>query len=179
MVERLHAHGLEVLLDVVYNHTAESDEHGPTVSFRGLDNASYYRLPPEHKAGYENHTGCGNTLDLRQPRVLQLVLDSLRYWAGEMGVDGFRFDLAPVLGRGDHGFDPRAPFFTALAQDPLLSRLKRTGLIASVWRESPVGPPRKYYRLTADGEESFTDLAKAWNGMKNDMDQLLGADVTP
>ena len=136
MVERLHAHGLEVLLDVVYNHTAESDEHGPTVSFRGLDNASYYRLPPEHKAGYENHTGCGNTLDLRQPRVLQLVLDSLRYWAGEMGVDGFRFDLAPVLGRGDHGFDPRAPFFTALAQDPLLSRLK---MIAEPWDVGPGG----------------------------------------
>lgn len=136
MVERLHAHGLEVILDVVYNHTAESDEHGPTISFRGLDNASYYRLPPDHKAAYENHTGCGNTLDLRQPRVLQLVLDSLRYWAGEMGVDGFRFDLAPVLGRGDHGFDPRAPFFTALAQDPLLSRLK---MIAEPWDVGPGG----------------------------------------
>lgn len=136
MVERLHAHGLEVILDVVYNHTAESDEHGPTISFRGLDNASYYRLPPEHKAGYENHTGCGNTLDLRHPRVLQLVLDSLRYWAGEMGVDGFRFDLAPVLGRGDHGFDVRAPFFTALAQDPLLSRLK---MIAEPWDVGPGG----------------------------------------
>jgi len=123
MVARLHAHGLEVILDVVYNHSAEADEHGPTLSLRGLDNASYYRLPADSKSHYENHSGCGNTLDLRQPRVLQMVLDSLRYWAGEMHVDGFRFDLAPVLGRGDHGFDRHAPFFTALAQDPLLSRL--------------------------------------------------------
>lgn len=136
MVERLHEHGLEVILDVVYNHSAESDEHGPMISFRGLDNASYYRLPPEHKGAYENHTGCGNTLDLRHPRVLQLVLDSLRYWAGELGVDGFRFDLAPVLGRGDHGFDRHSPFFTALAQDPLLSRLK---MIAEPWDVGPGG----------------------------------------
>ena len=101
--------GIEVILDVVYNHTAEADEHGPTLSLRGLDNASYYRLPgapPEH---YENHSGCGNTLDLRHPRVLQMVMDSLRYWVQEMHVDGFRFDLAPVLGRGDHGFDRNAP----------------------------------------------------------------------
>ncbi len=136
MVRRLHEHGFEVVLDVVYNHTAESDEHGPTLSFRGLDNAAYYRLPPEHRAGYENHTGCGNTLDLRQPRVLQMVLDSLRYWAGEMQVDGFRFDLAPVLGRGDHGFDRHAAFFTALAQDPLLSRLK---MVAEPWDVGPGG----------------------------------------
>ena len=136
MVARMHEHGLEVILDVVYNHTAEADELGPTLSFRGLDNASYYRLPAESKSHYENHSGCGNTLDLRQPRVLQLVLDSLRYWAGEMHVDGFRFDLAPVLGRGDHGFDRHAPFFTALAQDPLLSRLK---MIAEPWDIGPGG----------------------------------------
>lgn len=136
MVATLHRHGIEVLLDVVYNHTAEADEHGPTLSFRGLDNASYYRLPNDHKAHYENHTGCGNTLDLRHPRVLQMVLDSLRFWAGEMHVDGFRFDLAPVLGRGDHGFDRHAPFFTALAQDPLLSRLK---MIAEPWDVGPGG----------------------------------------
>ena len=136
MVAKLHANGLEVILDVVYNHTAEADEHGPTISFRGLDNASYYRLPHDHKAQYENHSGCGNTLDVRQPRVLQLVLDSLRFWAGEMHVDGFRFDLAPVLGRGDHGFDRHAPFFTALAQDPLLSRLK---MIAEPWDIGPGG----------------------------------------
>ncbi|MBL8482368.1 MAG: glycogen debranching protein GlgX [Rhodocyclaceae bacterium] len=130
MVRRLHAAGIEVILDVVYNHTAEGNEHGPTLSFRGLDNASYYRLPPHARMHYENVSGCGNALDLRHPRVLQLVMDSLRYWAGDMHVDGFRFDLAPVLGRGDHGFDARAAFFSAIAQDPLLSRLK---LIAEPW----------------------------------------------
>ncbi len=136
MVKRLHSAGIEVILDVVFNHTAESDEHGPTISFRGLDNASYYRLPPDNLALYENHAGCGNVLDIRHPRVLQLVMDSLRYWAGEMHVDGFRFDLAPVLGRGDHGFDAKGAFFTAVAQDPLLSRLK---MIAEPWDIGPGG----------------------------------------
>jgi len=136
MVKRLHGAGIEVILDVVYNHSAESDEHGPTVSLRGLDNPSYYRLPPHACGHYENHTGCGNTLDLRQPRVIQLVLDSLRFWAAEMHVDGFRFDLAPVLGRGHHGFDRHAAFFVALAQDPLLSRLK---MIAEPWDVGPGG----------------------------------------
>jgi len=136
MVARLHSAGIEVILDVVYNHTAEGDEHGPTLSFRGIDNASYYRLPANAKSHYENHTGTGNTLDVRHPRVLQMVLDSLRFWAGEMHVDGFRFDLAPVLGRGDHGFDRNAPFFTALAQDPLLSRVK---MIAEPWDIGPGG----------------------------------------
>ena len=136
MVRRLHAAGIEVILDVVYNHTAEGDEHGPTISFRGLDNAAYYRLVPEHHAQYENHTGCGNTLDLRHPRVLQLVLDSLRYWVGEMHVDGFRFDLASVLGRTDSGFDRHAAFFTAVAQDPLLCRVK---MIAEPWDIGPGG----------------------------------------
>ena len=136
MVRRLHAAGIEVILDVVYNHTAEGDEHGPTISFRGLDNAAYYRLLPEHRAQYENHTGCGNTLDLRHPRVLQLVLDSLRYWVGEMHVDGFRFDLASVLGRTDSGFDRHAAFFTAVAQDPLLCRVK---MIAEPWDIGPGG----------------------------------------
>jgi glycogen debranching enzyme GlgX len=136
MVKQLHAAGIEVILDVVYNHTAESDEHGPTISFRGLDNTSYYRLPPDNPALYENHAGCGNVLDIRQPAVLKLVMDSLRYWAGEMHVDGFRFDLAPVLGRGDHGFDANGPFFAAVAQDPLLSRLK---MIAEPWDIGPGG----------------------------------------
>ena len=136
MVKVLHAAGIEVLLDVVFNHTAEADEHGPTVSFRGLDNASYYRLQAESRSHYENHTGCGNTLDIRQPRVLQMVLDSLRYWVGEMHVDGFRFDLAPVLGRGDHGFERGGAFFTAVAQDPLLSRVK---MIAEPWDIGPGG----------------------------------------
>ena len=136
MVKRLHRAGIEVILDVVYNHTAESDETGPTFSFRGLDNALYYRLQAQHRSHYENPTGCGNALDLRQPRVVQLVMDSLRYWAGEMHVDGFRFDLAPVLGRGDHGFDRRAPLFSAIAQDPLLCTLK---MIAEPWDVGPGG----------------------------------------
>ena len=136
MVKALHSAGIEVLLDVVFNHTAESDENGPALSFRGLDNASYYRLPPDARGHYENVTGCGNTLDIRQPRVLQLVMDSLRYWATDMHVDGFRFDLAPVLGRGDQGFSRDGAFFTAVAQDPVLSRVK---MIAEPWDIGPGG----------------------------------------
>jgi glycogen operon protein len=136
MVRSLHQAGLEVLLDVVYNHTAESNESGPSISFRGLDNASYYRLKPDEPAHYENHSGCGNTLDIRHPRVLQLVLDSLRYWVSDMHVDGFRFDLAPVLGRGHFGFDRQGAFFTAVAQDPILSRVK---MIAEPWDAGPAG----------------------------------------
>ncbi len=136
MVKSLHAAGIEVLLDVVYNHSAESDSTGPSVSFQGLDNASYYRLDPAQRLVHENHTGCGNTLDIRQPRVLQLVMDSLRYWVAEMHVDGFRFDLATVLGRGDHGFDRASAFFTAVAQDPVLARVK---LIAEPWDLGPGG----------------------------------------
>ena len=136
MVKAIHAQGLEVVLDVVFNHTAETDEHGPHLSFRGLDNASYYRLQDGNRAHYENHSGCGNTLDIRQPRVLQLVMDSLRYWVDSMHVDGFRFDLAPVLSRGDHGFEPGGAFFKAVAQDPVLSRVK---LIAEPWDIGPGG----------------------------------------
>ena len=130
MVRRLHAAGIEVILDIVFNHTAEGDAIGPTLSWRGLDNASWYRLPPEDKAGYENLSGCGNTVDIRHPRVLQFVMDVLRYWVQEMHVDGFRFDLAPVLGRGSGGFERDGPFFKAVAQDPLLSRVK---MIAEPW----------------------------------------------
>lgn len=130
MVASLHAHGLEVVLDVVYNHTPEGDEWGPTLSFRGLDNASWYRLPGSDRSRFENISGCGNTLNLAHPRVTQFVLDSLRYWVQEMGVDGFRFDLAPVLGRGASGFDADAPFFAALRQDPCLARVH---LISEPW----------------------------------------------
>ncbi len=130
MVETLHSHDLEVVLDVVYNHTPEGNEFGPTLSFRGLDNASWYRLDGGDKSRCENLTGCGNTLNAEHPRVTQFVLDSLRYWVQEMGVDGFRFDLAPVLGRRHHGFDSCAPFFTALQQDPVLARVH---LIAEPW----------------------------------------------
>lgn len=130
MVDTLHQAGFEVIVDMVFNHTAEGPEAGPTLSFRGLDNASYYRLPPENRAYYENITGCGNTLNVAHGRVTQLVLDALRYWVSELGVDGFRFDLAPVLGRGRSGFDPHTALFVAMEQDPLLSRVRR---IAEPW----------------------------------------------
>ncbi len=129
-VKKLHEVGIEVLLDVVYNHTAEGNHLGPTLSFRGIDNFSYYRLSPENKRYYYDVTGCGNSLDLSHPRVLQLVMDSLRYWVSEMHVDGFRFDLASTLGREFHDFDHGAGFFDAVRQDPLLSQVK---LIADPW----------------------------------------------
>ncbi len=136
MVKALHRAGIEVILDVVYNHTAEGDQMGPTLAFRGLDNASYYRLQPDVPRYYINDSGCGNTLDAVHPRVLQLIMDSLRYWVGEMHVDGFRFDLAPCLARRETGFDPRAPFLAAIGQDPLLFRCK---LIAEPWDVGPGG----------------------------------------
>jgi len=129
MVKTLHSAGLEVVLDVVYNHTGEGNEHGPTLSFRGVDNHSYYRLAEDPRFNAD-FTGCGNTLDLRNPRVLQLVVDSLRYWVTEMHVDGFRFDLASTLARGSPDYDARSNFFAVLRQDPVLSpRL----LIAEPW----------------------------------------------
>ncbi len=138
MAGRLHAAGIEVILDVVYNHTGEGNEQGPTLSFRGLDNASYYRLLPDRRY-YVNDTGTGNTLNLEHPMVTRMVMDSLRYWVTEMGVDGFRFDLAAALGRRAEGFDRNAPFFQALLQDPVLARVK---LIAEPWDLGPGG-----YRL--------------------------------
>ena len=131
MVRRLHAAGLQVVVDVVFNHTAEGDEHGLTLSFRGLDNASYYRLREDDRARYDNPSGCGNALDLTHPRVLQLVMDSLRHWVQVLHVDGFRFDLATVLAReADGAFDPNAGFLRAVAQDPVLAGVK---LIAEPW----------------------------------------------
>jgi glycogen operon protein len=129
MVKNLHEAGIEVILDVVYNHTAEGNQLGPTLSFRGIDNRTYYRLA-EDKRYYEDTTGCGNTLDLRHPRVLQLVTDSLRYWVEEMHVDGFRFDLAPALAREGHGYDYNSGFFKSIRQDPVLSHCK---LVAEPW----------------------------------------------
>jgi glycogen operon protein len=135
-IRALHAAGIEVVLDVVFNHTAETDHLGPTLSWRGLDNASYYRLEPADPRRYVNHTGCGNTLNLAHSRVLQLVLDSLRHWAA-LGVDGFRFDLATTLGRTrEDSFSPEAPFFQAIAQDPSLGGLK---LVAEPWDLGPGG----------------------------------------
>jgi isoamylase len=130
MVRALHAAGLEVILDVVYNHTAEGNHVGPTVSLRGIDNATYYRLQPHAPRFYEDFTGCGNTLNMRSPRVLQLIMDSLRYWVTEMHVDGFRFDLASALARELHAVDKLGAFFDIIHQDPLLSQVK---LIAEPW----------------------------------------------
>jgi len=130
MVRTLHSAGIEVLLDVVYNHTAEGNQLGPTLSFRGIDNASYYRLATENPRYYEDFTGCGNTLNLQHPRVLQMIMDSLRYWVTEMHVDGFRFDLASALARELHAVDRLGAFFDILRQDPTLSRVK---LIAEPW----------------------------------------------
>jgi isoamylase len=130
IVSQLHQAGIEVILDVVYNHTAEGSELGPTLSFRGIDNASYYWLKPDEPRYYENFTGTGNALNLTHPRVLQMVMDSLRYWVEQCHVDGFRFDLATTLGRGPNGFDPHVGFFAAVAQDPVLSRVK---MIAEPW----------------------------------------------
>jgi isoamylase len=136
MVAHFHDAGLEVILDVVYNHTAEGNERGPTLSFRGIDNASYYRLLPDKPRYYINDTGTGNTMNLSHPRVLQMVTDSLRYWITEMHVDGFRFDLGTILGREAGGFDQGGGFLDSCRQDPVLSQVK---LIAEPWDCGPGG----------------------------------------
>ncbi|MCP5126586.1 MAG: glycogen debranching protein GlgX [Gammaproteobacteria bacterium] len=163
MVKRLHDAGIEVLLDVVYNHTSEGNEFGPTLSFRGIDNASYYRLLPDDRRHYINDTGCGNTLNLIHPRVLQMVMDSLRYWVNEMHVDGFRFDLAVTLGRETHGYDRGGGFFDAIRQDPAMSHVK---IIAEPWDIGPGG-----YQLggfpagTAEWNDRFRDTVRRfWCG---------------
>jgi len=136
MVAAIHEVGLEVILDVVYNHTAEGNERGPTLSFKGIDNASYYRLLPDQKRFYINDTGTGNTVNVSHPRVLQMVMDSLRYWAEETHVDGFRFDLGTILAREPNGFDNRSGFLKACCQDPVLGTVK---LIAEPWDCGPGG----------------------------------------
>jgi len=163
MVRALHAAGIEVILDVVYNHTGEGHEMGPTLCFRGLDNAAYYRLVPNSQRHYENYTGCGNTLDTRHPRVLQLIMDSLRYWVSEMHVDGFRFDLASTLAREAHAVDRGGGFFDIITQDPLLSRVK---LIAEPWDLAEGGyqvgnfPPG-----WAEWNDKYRDVVRAyWKG---------------
>ena len=130
MVKTLHSAGMEVILDVVYNHTAEGNHLGPTLSFRGVDNAAYYRLVQDDPRYYMDYTGCGNTLDMQHPRVLQLIMDSLRYWVTDMHVDGFRFDLAAALARELHDVDRLGAFFDILRQDPVLNHVK---LIAEPW----------------------------------------------
>lgn len=136
MVRTLHRNGIEVLLDVVYNHTCEGNHLGPTLSMKGIDNVNYYRLVPHDRRHYMDYTGCGNTLNMQSPRVLQLILDSLRYWVQEMHVDGFRFDLAAALGREAHDFDRFGAFLDIVQQDPVLARVK---LIAEPWDVGPGG----------------------------------------
>jgi len=162
MVDRFHGAGIEVLLDVVYNHSGEGDELGPTLIFRGLDNRSYYRLQ-QNPRYYVNDTGTGNTLNLEHPMVLRMVMDSLRYWVEVMGVDGFRFDLCATLGRTATGFHRDAPFFQAIRQDPVLSRVK---LIAEPWDIGPGG-----YQLGAfpapflEWNDRFRDgVRRFWRG---------------
>ncbi|MEL6766982.1 MAG: glycogen debranching protein GlgX [Pseudomonadota bacterium] len=162
-IDRLHAAGIEVILDVVYNHTAEGGALGPTLSFRGLDNLSYYRLMPDEPRHYVNDTGCGNTVNVAHPFVLRMVLDSLRHWVEHYRIDGFRFDLATALGRETHGFDPEGGFLDALRQDPVLSDVK---LIMEPWDIGPGG-----YQLggfppgTAEWSDRFRDdVRRFWRG---------------
>ncbi len=155
-VDRLHQAGIEVILDVVYNHTCEGNHLGPTLSWRGIDNASYYRLMPGEPRYYDNLTGCGNALNTEHPRVLQMVMDSLRLWATVYGIDGFRFDLATTLGRRADGFDPGHPLFHAMRQDPVLGRAK---LIMEPWDIGPGG-----YQLG-----NFPPGFSEWNGDYRDV----------
>ncbi|HEX9352876.1 MAG TPA: glycogen debranching protein GlgX [Streptosporangiaceae bacterium] len=155
MVKALHAAGIEVILDVVYNHTAESDHQGPTLSFRGIDNAAYYRLRDDDPRYYVDYTGCGNSLNVRHPHALQLILDSLRYWILEMHVDGFRFDLASALARELHDVDRLSAFFDLVQQDPVVSQVK---LIAEPWDVGEGG-----YQVG-----NFPPLWSEWNGKYRD-----------
>jgi glycogen operon protein len=156
MVDALHNAGLEVLLDVVFNHTAEADHTGPTLCYRGLDNAAYYRLDPGDPRHYLDTTGCGNSLNAGDPLALQLIMDSLRYWLTDMRVDGFRFDLAPTLARQQGEFGKRSAFFDLVSQDPVVSRAK---LIAEPW---DVGQMDSY------DLGGFPPLWREWNGRYRD-----------
>jgi isoamylase len=166
MVKDLHQAGIEVILDVVYNHTAEGSELGPTFCFRGLDNAAYYRLDPSDLSRYVDYTGCGNSLNMLHPHVLQLIMDSLRYWISEMHVDGFRFDLAATLARELHDVDRLSAFFDIIQQDPVINRVK---LIAEPWDLGEGG-----YQVG-----NFPPLWSEWNGKYRDevRDYWRGADA--
>ncbi len=162
-VARLHEAGIGVLLDVVFNHTGEGDEHGPTLSLRGLGNAAYYRLLPQDRRRHVNDSGCGNTLALDRPWPVRLVMDALRHWASQAGVDGFRLDLATTLGRREDGFDPAAPLLAAMRQDPVLRHRR---IIAEPWDFGPGG-----YRLGAfppgwgEWNDRFRDgVRRFWRG---------------
>ena len=163
MVRALHREGIEVILDVVYNHTGEGNHLGPTLCFRGVDNASYYRLVPEDRRYYMDYTGCGNTLDMTHPRVLQLITDSLRYWVREMHVDGFRFDLASTLARELHDVDRLGAFFDIIQQDPVISQVK---LIAEPWDLGPGGyQVGNFPSLWAEWNAAYRDTVRRfWKG---------------
>ncbi|NBJ24239.1 glycogen debranching protein GlgX [Microvirga arsenatis] len=170
MVSHLHDAGIEVILDVVYNHTAEGNELGPTLSFKGIDNASYYRLAPD-KRYYINDTGTGNTVNLSHSRVLQMVTDSLRYWAQEVQIDGFRFDLATILGREPHGFEEDGRFLDTCRQDPALSQVK---LIAEPWDCGPGGyQVGRFSPGWAEWNDRYRDTVRSyWKGDEGKLPEL-------
>jgi isoamylase len=170
MVAHYHEAGIEVILDVVYNHTAEGNELGPTLSFKGIDNASYYRLAPDRRY-YINDTGTGNTVNLSHQRVLQMVTDSLRYWVQEMHIDGFRFDLATILGREPHGFDEGGGFLDSCRQDPILSQVK---LIAEPWDCGPGGyQVGRFSPGWAEWNDRYRDTVRSfWKGDERKLPEL-------
>lgn len=172
MVRRYHTAGIEVLLDVVYNHTGEGDEYGPTLSWRGLDNASYYRLTGGGRH-YVNDAGTGNSVNLTHPMVLRMVMDSLRHWVDVFHVDGFRFDLASTLGREAHGFDPNGGFFDAIRQDPVLGRVK---LIAEPWDIGPGGYQLgNYPHPFREWNDKYRDgIRRVWRGDAGMMPDFAG-----
>lgn len=171
MVKKLHDAGIEVILDVVYNHTAEGNHLGPTLSFRGIDNQSYYRLQPDDPRYYTDYTGTGNTLNTVQPRTMQLIMDSLRYWVLEMHVDGFRFDLAAAVARGMHDVNRLNAFFEIIHQDPVLSRVK---LIAEPWDLGEGGyQVGNFPELWAEWNDKYRDTVRRfWRGDPDQIGQL-------
>lgn len=171
LVKALHKEGIEIILDVVYNHTAEGNHLGPTLCFRGVDNLSYYRLENKNKRHYIDYTGCGNSLNMTHPRVLQLIMDSLRYWVLEMHVDGFRFDLAPTLARELHEVDKLGAFFDIIHQDPVLSQVK---LIAEPWDLGEGGyQVGNFPILWAEWNGKYRDTVRSyWKGDKGQVAEL-------
>ncbi len=171
MVKRFHRAGIEVILDVVYNHTAEGNHLGPTLCFRGIDNLAYYRVDAENPRFYADFSGCGNTLNIQHSRTMQLITDSLRYWVQEMHVDGFRFDLAPVLGRDPVDFTPFGKFFDVVRQDPVLSHVK---LIAEPWDLGPDGYQIGRFPIGwSEWNGKYRDTARAfWRGDPGQVPEL-------
>jgi isoamylase len=171
MVKTLHAAGLEVILDVVYNHTGEGNHLGPTLSMKGIDNTTYYRLEPDNRRFYTDFTGTGNSLNMQHPRTIQLVMDSLRYWVEEMHVDGFRFDLAPTLAREEYDVDKLSAFFDIIHQDPTLAKVK---LIAEPWDVGPGGYQVGNFpvRWTEWNGKYRDAVRKYWKGEKGQVPEM-------